>query len=155
MRSLAERLRAFEQQKARLAHIESKLKLAEKKARNRRLVETGIFVEKAGLSELSSATLFGALLSLKSGSQNSKQLEQWASAGERALESHADIERPEPIVLTFPETLDKEAAVGLRSMGFRFNKVLRHWEGMGNFEEAEDLATELGGRARKVSYAAE
>lgn len=40
-RSLAEHLRAHEQQKARLAEQEAKLKTAERKARTRRLVEAG------------------------------------------------------------------------------------------------------------------
>ncbi len=49
-RSLAERLRAHEQQKARLAEQEAKLKDAGRKARIRRLIEAGglIRVEAAG-----------------------------------------------------------------------------------------------------------
>jgi hypothetical protein len=49
-RSLAERLRAHEQQKARLAEQEAKLKDAGRKARTRRLIEAGglIRVEAAG-----------------------------------------------------------------------------------------------------------
>ena len=63
-RSLAERLRAHEQQKARLAEQEAKLKTAERKARTRRLIEAGGLVDKVGLLDLDSSTLYGALLSL-------------------------------------------------------------------------------------------
>ena len=63
-RCLAERLRAHEQQKARLAEQEAKLKTAERKARTRQLIEIGNLVDKAGLIELDSNTLYGALLSL-------------------------------------------------------------------------------------------
>jgi hypothetical protein len=48
-RSLAERLRAHEQQKARLAEQEAKLKDDERKARTRRLIQAGGLIEKAGL----------------------------------------------------------------------------------------------------------
>jgi DNA invertase Pin-like site-specific DNA recombinase len=51
-RSLAERLRAHEQQKARLAEQEAKLKDDERKARTRRLIQAGGLIEKAGLLEL-------------------------------------------------------------------------------------------------------
>ena len=40
-RTLAERLRAHEQQKARLAEAEARLKLDERRQRTRRLVEAG------------------------------------------------------------------------------------------------------------------
>ena len=48
-RSLAERLRAHEQQKARLAEQEAKLKDDERKARTRRLIQGGGLIDKAGL----------------------------------------------------------------------------------------------------------
>ena len=155
MRSLAERLRAFEQQKARLADVEAKLKLAEKKARNRRLIEAGMLVEKAGLDALATDALYGALLSLRSGVESSKQREQWASAGTRALADDVDADNCEPIVLTFRDQLDKETAASLRSTGFRFNKVLRHWEGMATYADAEELAATYGGSVSRVAYSAE
>ena len=52
VRSLAERLHAHEQQKARLAEQEAKLKGAERKARTRRLIEVGGLIDKAGLLDL-------------------------------------------------------------------------------------------------------
>ena len=67
VRSLAERLHAHEQQKARLAEQEAKLKTAERKARTRRLIEAGGLVDKAGLLELEANALYGALLSLRDG----------------------------------------------------------------------------------------
>jgi hypothetical protein len=63
--SLAERLRAHEQQKARLAEQEAKLKDDERKARTRRLIQAGGLIEKAGLLELEPNALYGALLSLR------------------------------------------------------------------------------------------
>jgi hypothetical protein len=59
-RTLAERLRAHEQSKARLAEAEARLKLDERRQRTRRLVEAGALAEKAGLLELDSNALYGA-----------------------------------------------------------------------------------------------
>ena len=115
-RSLAERLRAHEQQKARLAEQEAKLKDAGRKARTRRLIEAGGLVEKTGLLDLDPNALYGALLSLRDGSSNAKQVEQWAALGGRtfAREARARDEGKEPIVLTFPVALAKEATATLR-----------------------------------------
>ncbi len=84
-RSLAERLRAHEQSKARLAEVEAKLKLDERKQRTRRLVEAGALVEKTGLLELDSNALYGALLSLRDGAADTKKVEQWATLGGRTF----------------------------------------------------------------------
>ena len=153
VRSLAERLRAHEQQKARLAEQEAKLKDAERKARTRRLIEAGGLIEKTGLLGLDSSALYGALLSLRDGADNAKQIEQWTLLGGRAFAREARLrdEGKEPIILTFPAALEKEATATLRAAGFRFNKVLQHWEGLARVEEAEQLAKGHGGTARQVS----
>jgi DNA invertase Pin-like site-specific DNA recombinase len=82
-RTLAERQRAHEQSKARLA--EAKLKLDERRQRTRRLIEAGALVEKAALLELDSNALYGAPLSLRDGADNPKRVEQWAVLGGRAF----------------------------------------------------------------------
>jgi hypothetical protein len=153
VRSLAERLRAHEQQKARLAEQEAKLKDAERKARTRRLIEAGGLVEKTGLLGLESNALYGALLSLRDGVDNAKQIEQWTALGGRTFAREARLrdEGKEPLVLTFPNPLAKDATAPLRTAGFRFNKVLQHWEGLARFADAEPLAASHGGTARRVT----
>jgi hypothetical protein len=153
VRSLAERLRAHEQQKARLAEQEAKLKDAGRKARTRRLIEAGGLVEKVGLLDLDPNALYGALLSLRDGSSNAKQIEQWAALGGRtfAREVRACNEGREPIILTFPAALAKDATAPLRAAGFRFNKVLQHWEGLARFDAAQQLAGAHGGTAKRVA----
>ncbi len=84
-RSLAKRLRAHEQQKARLAEQEAKLKDAGRKPRTRRLIEAGGLVETTGLLYLDPNALYGALLSLRDGSSNAKEVEQWAALGGRTF----------------------------------------------------------------------
>src|SRR5271154_3727025 len=151
-RSLAERLRAHEQQKARLAEQEAKLKADERKARTRQLIQAGGLVDKAGLLELEPNALYGALLSLRERTRDAEQIRQWAALGGRTFAREARLaeEGKEAIVLAFPASLGRDATTALRGAGFRFNKLLQHWEGLAHFDEAEALATAHGGTARRV-----
>ena len=152
-RSLAERLRTHEQQKARLAEQEARLRDAERKARTRRLIEAGGLIDKVGLLDLDSAALYGALLSLRDRVDDAKQIEQWTALGGRAFarEARARDEGKEPVVLRFPAALGKDATAALRAAGLRFNKVFQHWEGLIRFETADQLASSHGGTARRVT----
>jgi hypothetical protein len=154
-RTLAERQRAHEQSKARLAEAEAKLKLDERRQRTRRLIEAGALVEKAALLELDSNALYGALLSLRDAADDTKQVEQWAALGGRAFlrEARARDEGKEPVVLTFGIALAKDAVATLRKAGFRYSRVMQHWEGLARFEDASTLAAAHGGTARRVATA--
>ena len=88
-RSLAERLRAHQQQKARLAEQEAKLRTAERRVRTRQLIEAGGLVDKAGLLGLDVNALYGALLSLRDGAGDKKQVDQWTALGGRAFSREA------------------------------------------------------------------
>jgi hypothetical protein len=152
-RSLAERLRAHEQQKARLAEEEAKIRDAERKARTRRLIEAGALVEKTGLLDLDVNALYGALLSLKQGVGEAEQVAQWAALGGRTFAREARLrdEGKEPIVLTFPAPLPKEVTATLRAAGFRFSKVLQHWEGLAKPDDADAIAKPHGGTVRRIN----
>ena len=154
-RSLAERLRAHEQQKARLAEQEAKLKDAERKVRTRRLIEAGGLVDKAGLLDLDANALYGALLSLRDGADDKKQVEQWAALGGRAFarEARQRDEGKEPDRADLPHRLSRKTPpTPLRAAGFRFNKVLQHWEGLARPDEAETLRQ--GARRQGATIAA-
>ena len=118
-KSLAERLSAHEQEKARLAEKEAKLKADGRKARNAKIYQAGGLVEKAGLLELEPNALYGALLFLKEGASGKEQVAQWAALGGRAFAREARLrdEGKEPIVLSFPTPLPKEATAKLRAAG--------------------------------------
>jgi len=156
VRTLAERLHAHEQQKARLAEQEAKLKTAERKQRTRRLIEAGGLVDKAGLLELDSNALYGALLSLRDGASDKDQVGKWTARGGRAFDREARLrdEGKEPIVLTFATALDREITTALRGAGFRFNTVLQHWEGLARPDDAQQVAEPHGGTMRRVAAAA-
>jgi hypothetical protein len=129
-RALAERLHAHEQQKARLAEQEAKLKDAERRARTRRLIEAGGLIEKVGLLDLDTNALYGALLSLRDGDSASDrdQVSKWAALGGCAFAREARLHDAgkEPIIVTFPAPLAREATNALRAAGFRCSKVMQH-----------------------------
>ena len=152
-KSLAERLNAHEQEKARLAEKEAKLKADGRKARNTKIYQAGGLVEKAGLLELDPNALYGALLSLKEGASGKDQVTQWAALGGRAFAREARLrdEGKEPIVLTFLTPLPKDATAKLRAAGFRFSKVFQHWEGMAMPDEAAALAADNSGTVRRIN----
>ena len=64
MQNIEEQKKRLEQKKARMQLEETRLKLKESKARTRHLIEIGGLVTKAGLDDLPTNTLYGALLSL-------------------------------------------------------------------------------------------
>ncbi len=155
-RTLAERLRIHEQQKVRLAEADAKLKLDERKQRTRRLVEAGALVDKVGLLDLDSNALYGALLSLRDGADDTAQVEKWAALGGRsfAREARARDEGKEAVLLVFATPLAKDATTALRKAGFRFSRVMQHWEGLARYDDASALAKAHGGTARQVGSAA-
>jgi hypothetical protein len=141
-----------EQQKARLAEQEAKLKADERKVRTRQLIQADGLVDKAGLLELEPNALYGALLSLREHAGDAEQVHQWAALGGRAFAREARLaeEGKEAIVLAFPAALGRDATTALRGAGFRFNKLLQHWEGLARFDDADALATAYGGTTRRV-----
>lgn len=155
MRSLDERLAAFEQKKARLADIESRLKLAEKRAHTRRIYAVASLLEKCGLLQEDDETLYGAFLETCEGMKDAKVRGQWRLTGSQALEDETRTEQQgrEPIVLTFPTPPAREMASRLKEAGFRYNKILQHWEGVARFEDAEQIASSCAGVASRYGEA--
>lgn len=151
-RSLAERQKAHEERKARLAAVDTKLAAEERKLRNRRLFEAGGLVEKAKLTNLPSNALYGALLSLKDAADDPAQVERWAVLGGRAFDREAKQREAgqEAIVVIFPQLVPKPVAAALRAAGFRFNRILQHWEGLAPYDVAERIAKEQGGAVRRI-----
>lgn len=150
MRSLPERVRAFEQKKAKLAGVEAALKLAEKKSQLRRCIKIGEMAVKVGLGDLSEEALYGAMLALARESEAKHR--QWGADGLKALAAQKQVAEDdlEPVVLTFAAALAPEVAAILRASGFRFNRLLQHWEGLARLEQATSLAESHGGVARAV-----
>ena len=152
-RSLAERLRVHKQHKARLAEEATRLKNVERKVRTRRLIEAGALIEKVGLLDFNTNVLYGALPSLRDSLDDKHRIDNWSALGGRTFAREARLrdEGKEAIVLTFPAPLVKEATASLRAAGFRFSRVMQHWEGLAQYTEAESLASANGGTAKRVA----
>lgn len=151
--SLAERLQRLEQQKAKLQLAESKIKDDERKARTRRLIEVGALVEKAGLADLPANALYGALIETARKATDASEVARWETTGGRtfAQEAKARDADKEPLVLSLPFSQPAPVTTALRAAGMRWNKVMRHWEGLAHYEEVLALANEHGGAVRRVS----
>jgi hypothetical protein len=153
--TLAERQARLEQQRARLQMEENSLREAERKARTRRLIEAGGLVDKAGLLGVDSAVLYGALCQVAADARSTERVEQWRVAGGRAFDREAkarDAGR-EPLVLTLPAPATAPLQAQLRKAGFRWSKVLLHWEGLALHDDAAALAAEHGGSVRRIREA--
>lgn len=150
--TLAERQDRLAQQRARLSLEENRLREAERKARTRRLIEAGGLVDKAGLLGLEPNALYGGLLSLAQASADPDRLSRWRVAGGQAFDrdTRARAAGREPLILTAAHALSTAATTRLRGLGFRWSKVLRHWEGLAPYDEAKVLADELGASLSRV-----
>ncbi|WP_299654980.1 conjugal transfer protein TraD [uncultured Jannaschia sp.] len=155
--SLAERQARLEQQRARLQREEAKVREAERKARTRRLIEAGGLVDKAGLGETEANVLYGALLEVAGRMGDPAQLSRWETAGGQAFdrEARAKDAAREPLILTLAGAQPALVTTRLRGLGFRWSKVLQHWEGLAVYDEARIAADELGGTLRRVAPPAE
>lgn len=151
--TLAERQERLAQQRARLSLEENRLREAERKARTRRLIEAGGLVDKAGLLGLKSNILYGGLLSLAQASADPDRLARWSVVGGQAFDRDAKARAAgrEPLILTAAQPLATVAATRLRALGFRWSKVLGHWEGVALYDEVKPLADELGASLRRVA----
>lgn len=151
--TLAERQERLAQQRARLSLEENRLREAERKARTRRLIEAGGLVDKAGLLGLEANVLYGGLLSLAHASADPDRLARWRVAGGQAFDRDARARAAgrEPLVLSTAQALPTVVTTRLRGLGFRWSKVLRHWEGVALYDEAKVLADEVGASLSRVT----
>jgi hypothetical protein len=138
--TLAERQHRLQQQRARLQLEENRLREAERKARTRRLIE------------LESNTLYGALLAAASALVDPARLEAWHKAGGQAFDREAKAREAgkEPLILILEGAQPTAVTTRLRQAGFRWSKVMRHWEGLVRPDEAQALAAEFGGTVQRV-----
>jgi hypothetical protein len=130
MDKITDKKKLLQQKMNRLKEQEAKIKIMERKQRTRRLIELGGLVDKAGLSDLNSAQLFGALLSIKAQSKNPMLLDQWSKVGEEAFKEKSVMENEKPITIKFVSEPDNDIRKKLRAFGMRWNSVRKEWEGV-------------------------
>ena len=128
MKNVEEQKKKLQQKKNRLAAEETKLKLKERKARTRHLIEAGGLIAKADLSHLPSNALYGGLLALKEQiDSNPEIMAAWIIQGDKAF--NAEQKLFAQVILTFEEQPEKEIRDQIRSLGLRWNKFRSEWYG--------------------------
>lgn len=138
MQNIEEQKKRLEQKKARMQLEETRLKLKERKARTRHLIEIGGLVTKAGLDDLPTNTLYGALLSLSNELKNNDSIRSaWSIKGNSAF--NKEKQDTKPVILSFTSEPIKEVRDNIRSLGLRFNKFRKEW--CGNVKDMEELKT--------------
>jgi hypothetical protein len=138
MNNVEEQKKKLEQKKNRLVAEETKLKLKERKARTRHLIEHGGLIAKAELSHLNSNALYGALLSLKDQLENNPEIKDaWIIKGDQVFTTEQKLLTP--VILTFESQPEKETRDQIRSLGLRWNKFRKEW--YGNLTDFDSLNT--------------
>jgi hypothetical protein len=151
-RSLSDRLKQHNQQRARLEAREAALREAERASKRRTLLSSGVLVENAGLLRLGTEALYGALISLERGAADPRTVEQWTSAGRERLahEAAEAAKLREALIISFPETIAPPTKVALRAAGFRWVKEFGSWIGTSTIAEAEALASVHHGKVKRI-----
>lgn len=116
---------AFE--KSRLSHLKSHVKLMERKARTRRLIELGGLVAKAGLEEWDTNALYGVFLDAKEKERDKKRMKDWAHKGGVAFskENH----EKSPVIVKFESKPNEEIRTKIRELGLKWNAMRGEWQG--------------------------
>ena len=140
MTDIEQQKQKLQQKKARVAMEETRLKLKERKARTRHLIEIGGLVTKAGLDHLPSNALYGALLALKKDlDADDKIISSWIVKGNSAF--NKEKQEKTPVICKFPDQPSKEMRDYMRSLGMRFNKFRAEW--YGHINNPDDLKDKL------------
>jgi hypothetical protein len=150
--TLAERLERAAGRKARAEQEAARLKLIQKKQRTRRLIEIGGLAVKAGIDELPAAALYDRFLRIADEAKDAKAVTQWERAGSRHFQAEEDTRVV--AVARFAAKIEPEVAASLRSIGFRWNRFLKQWEGNVDYDEAAKMVKSQGGSISKLEAAA-
>lgn len=140
MKNVTEQKVRLKQKKNRLIVEETKLRLKERKARTRHLIEIGGLVVKAKLDFLPTNTLYGALLSLSNSLESDSSInEAWSNVGKNKFDEEQ--QQTTPVIIKFEQEPAKEIRDAIRVHGLRFNRFRSEW--YGNITNLEQLKTDL------------
>lgn len=124
---LERKKQALELKKNRLKQLESHVKLMERKSRTRRLIELGGLIAKAGLDDLESNALLGALLEIKERTEDVKVVKAWAHKGGAAFAKENNDKSP--VIVKFESKPDEEIRYKIRELGLKWNAIRQEWQG--------------------------
>ena len=142
-KTLQTKKQKLEQEKAKIGLQEARLKLLERKARTRRLIELGGLLAKVKLDTQPNNVLYGMLLEAKdkidTSVKDKSQLEKWAKIGGTAFA--AEQKNKVPVIITFQSKPPAEARNLIRSHGLKWNNIRKEWHG--HIEDLKQLKTDV------------
>lgn len=151
--TLAQRLERAAERKIKAEQEAAKLKLMQQKERTRRLIEIGGLAVKAGIDELPAAALYDRFLAIATEAKDANAVTLWERAGSRHFQDEVDTRVV--AVAKFPTKIEADVAASLRSVGFRWNRFLKQWEGNVEWAEAASLVEGQGGSINKLEATAD
>ncbi len=146
--TLAERLEKAAQRKARAEQEEARLRRVQRKQRTRRLIELGGLAIKAGIDTLSTAALYDRFLHIAEEAKDPKAVASWERSGGRHFQREQDSRVV--AIARFDGKIEPEVAASLRALGFRWNRIVEHWEGKVDFADAKKTVETAGGAIEQV-----
>jgi hypothetical protein len=139
MNTVKDKKKIIQQKMNRLKEQESKIKIKERKQRTRQLIQFGGLVDKVSLSHLSTSQLLGALIEIKSQSEDDENLKRWTQLGDDEFNRNkTDSDKEKPITIKFNEEPEVAIRKKLRSFGMRWNSVRKEWEGISDPERIQE-----------------
>ena len=120
--------KSIEQKKARLLQAENILKLKERKARIKHLIEIGGLLSQAQIDHLPANILFGALVELKQRlTTDPSIIETWNKIGSETFNDTSQSKIP--IILQFTQKLNTEIKNIMKKFGLKWNPLRNEWYG--------------------------
>ena len=94
----------------------------------------------------------GALIAIKAEAARPEVLARWSAEGGKvfAREAAEKGRVKEALIVIFPKPIARELTGQLRAIGLRWNKVLQHWEGLGEHDVVSKLVGAHAGTVRRV-----
>lgn len=146
--TLAERLDRAAARQAKAEQEAARLKEMQRKERTRRLIEIGGLAVKAGIDALPTTALYDRFVQIAAEARDERAVAQWEQAGARHFQTEEDTRVV--AVARFDHKIEPELSATLRSIGFRWNRFLKQWEGKVDFDAAAALVEEQGGTISRV-----
>jgi hypothetical protein len=122
---------------------EIRLNLKERKMRTRLLITLGGLVVKAGLEDLPTNTLYGALQSIAEDiKKHPAHLDKYTALGKAILDKEAT--EKTPIILKLTEKPSLEIRSHIRSHGLKWNALRSEWYGYCDTKSLQEAVMALG-----------
>lgn len=148
---IEKRKQKLERLKRVIQQQDNLIKLQERKARTRKLIEWGGLVAKAGLDDFDANTLLGALVDIKEqATSNPKMLDHWSNHGGALF--NLDQQNKKAVIVSFKDTVDSDLKLSLRSLGLKWNIIRQEWQGYSDLRKLKELLQETSASIEEVKY---